>query len=151
MRAPIRAARFLARGQKALVAARCGVTRTRQLVRTCGARVCRLGLKMVETTVIEAPAPSDEKKKSSNLLASAGVNFERRYRSNQTAQNYHVGQSEVRFFPQSLGALFACTNPSLSIARGATLIGSDPLNSRRHLILILLSLEKKNNTHYVMV
>ncbi|XP_059480598.1 protein SPEC3-like [Neocloeon triangulifer] len=47
------------------------------------------------TTVVEAPAPSDEKKKPSNLLHSAGVNFERRYRSNQTAQNYHVGQSEV--------------------------------------------------------
>jgi hypothetical protein len=50
---------------------------------------------MVQTTVVEAPAPTSDKKKSSNLLASAGVNFERRFRSNQTAQNYHVGQSEV--------------------------------------------------------
>lgn len=70
----------------------------------CG---CVRDKNMVQETNGEArPATPDEhKKRSSNLMASAGVNFERRYRSNQSAQNYHVGQSEVRlrfFSPLSL-------------------------------------------------
>jgi len=88
---------------------------------------------MVQETNGEArPATPDEpKKRSSNLMASAGVNFERRYRSNQSAQNYHVGQSEVSlslfFRPHShsrsakavaAGHLSACLRiPPLIVAR----------------------------------
>lgn len=84
------------------VARSLGGSRACQSVRVCWClclRGCERDKNMVQETNGEArPATPDEpKKRSSNLMASAGVNFERRYKSNQSNQNYHVGQSEVSF------------------------------------------------------
>jgi hypothetical protein len=82
---------------------------------------------MVQETNGEArPATPDEpKKRSSNLMASAGVNFERRYRSNQSAQNYHVGQSEVSL---SLSQPFFSV-PTLTISESAKAVAAGHLSA----------------------
>lgn len=132
-----------------------------------GARERARDKNMVQETNGEArPATPDaeqQKKRGSNLLASAGVNFERRYKSNQSAQNYHVGQSEVRatlfrcFFsaasPLSRARLFAhsdtnCRTPPLNSHRrcqlktiGQTLSPLSPNNKRPRKVLSLAAAE----------